>query len=182
MKKFIFLLFLFGCGAIEPKSAKIVLLTPPSVPKELAYIVATYLEEAKNYGLDNTTYYAITEIKWGNAEAIAKQVGVVGVCEPGYERVDDSEGGYWKRRITIDERLKDYRVLKAVVYHELGHCVHNAQHSADDENIMYPLVSSKFVASEGRWAYYKNKMFDYIKNGGQTYGSLTYCLDNQGDL
>lgn len=116
MKHFIYIIALLatGCGAEKDE--------PKSFDPVLAPIVYEYLAYAPNKGhLDK-----LVKMEFGDLG------GRAGHCHR-YDKGSPFE----TRTITIAPREEHGWIFKSIVMHELAHCLHDIEHSDDQESLMY---------------------------------------------
>lgn len=131
MRAAILLLALVGCGQV-----------PPVIHPELAGYIRDFSSDCYSYGADLS---GLTSMKYVDfADDLEGRKSLVGVCKMGM-----AVGGYspyWSIEV---ERLPSNVLQKALMYHELGHCVLGLDHVPD--TIMNTNLLAKDVYS-ANWA------------------------------
>ena len=119
MKRAIFILALLvtGCGVEESE--------PKEFDPELASLVHYYLAFAPDKGeLDK-----LAVMKFGDVDKDGKQAW----CQ-----VENIGSPFERREITVEPREDRGYLFKTTVMHELGHCLHDLEHSDEPYAIMNP--------------------------------------------
>lgn len=112
-----------------------------SIDPAIQPIVDEFLIDAQNHGalVDIKT---ISAIEFGSVNNILMQ-NVIGVCMPLIflgERVNSPLLRSNRVVVTSEYPANSYK-FKALIYHELGHCLLGRQHTNDLRSLMYPIIS-----------------------------------------
>lgn len=93
----------------------------------------------------------VDELKDGDKE-------LLGICY----RYRDQEGSYATVKI---KRVDNPLVIRAIVFHELGHCIQSLDHSKKSGSLMYPSLTINPLYYEENWTKLVDEMVEYIKFG-----------------
>lgn len=134
-------LVLVGCGDVNFHEPYYV---PPVI--EDAQLSELYWEFMDDYGHHVNPNRHVTEIKFAYTGHIDDDKRPLGYCRwysiiyPTYTE--------WKGYVTIDPRVKDldYSIMRAVVFHELGHCALGlSDQYVDPTDLMYGYIHTDDV-------------------------------------
>jgi len=147
MIRILILVFLVGCGYYEKPDDKDPLTNTafpnPRIKHEIDEGLRNYfdafMKDADLYGVNTDLVSKLRYMKFGETEA-ARNDRSVGICS---SYGDEEDLMY--TTILISDSLKTSPIqLRAVVYHELGHCVLRMEHSPQSPpTIMSPMMSSE---------------------------------------
>ena len=154
MKRFLFIALLIGCGEtindwedkLYPEYEPYVIEREEPVPS-IAAIVDDFLYDCGElHGADVSKISKLKYIRYGDPTTEAKPFRI-GVCYSNRNK----NGSIVKSRIVV-EKLKSKIRLKALIYHELGHCVMGFPHAPQEPySIMSPAIKSKDSYYEEHW-------------------------------
>lgn len=121
---------------------------PPYVEREepieeLNLIVNSFLNDCEaKYGADTSLISKLEFVRYGDPSTDENR-NIVGVCN-----IYTVNGKIVRTNIIMQD-MGDHLLNKALLYHELGHCVLNLDHTEQDpQTIMSPYISnSKFYKS-----------------------------------
>lgn len=140
----IIIVALVGCGALPKRY----------VDPRFDSIIAEYLVDSHDHNLNTDKYSTIRRIEYGTLPNRIK-----GHCET---NINKWEPKLNYRTITIAPNIQGFE-LKLILFHELSHCVFDAPHVADSEDIMNATPGQDIQFYEGEWTILVDNMLNRFK-------------------
>jgi hypothetical protein len=160
-KKLIPIVFLYGCGSEATHVANFISFESylsSNVPSVVRPHFAEFFEHCKNSSeenkqkcIENLKYLSSIELKVGELDT--SQPNVIGLCEIGIER---------KVTLRYDGFNVNSLMFKALIWHELGHCLLDLDHTAENSpsHIMNTHLPNERELGKN-WASYTEGLFNF---------------------
>lgn len=166
---FIVFLLLVGCGkAAHDLYEDYGPLKPRSAPRpeylhdpDLQAFADQYLDEMAKAGVSTKYYGRLLRLEYVDAFDDKEPANTIGLCN----KYTDQDGVF--TTIKIKRVETNSFINRAIVFHEMGHCVNNLKHSDERGSIMYPELTMNTQYYVENWDSLVTGLVQYIKDQGQ---------------
>jgi hypothetical protein len=131
------------------------------IDPKIKYYYREYLAVIDQNGLGHGDDYALRSIRFNSFND-----DVIGVCYRYWQKMPNGSNALSFSYIEVENIQEEYPCkFRALIYHELTHCLFDQAHSEKEGHIMYPYMMSEEYCREN-WVDLQEELMTYIKNDG----------------